>query len=486
MADVTDATAVLDTEQAGPKAIRGSALRLTGYGATVALSVLGAALMTRHLGPGDFGRYTVVLSVITIAAGLSESGMINIGVREYAVRERHERDAMLAGLQGIRLTLAVIGSAAAVAFGVVAGYPDVMIGGLALTGVALILQTLQQTWQIPLQATLRLGWVTALDVLRQAATVALIVAAVVTGAGLTAFYALPLPVGIGLVALTVPLVRGIGPLRPSFDTARWRPLLKMIAPYAAATAVGSIYVYVAAVLLSLVSNAHEVGIFSVSFRVFIVLSGIGLLLVGAAFPIVARAARDDAQRLAYATQRLLEAMLVAGAWIGLLTVLCAPTAIDVIAGGGEFSESVHVLRIQGAAVLLGFLAVTAGHVLVSLHRSRALLTAASVGLVVSAGVTLSLADALGAGAGAWANVAGEGVIAVVNLVALTRGPQAIRLRFGVAWRVAAATGAAALPVLVGMPNVVLGIVATVVFFAVALALRAVPRELLDAIPRPAR
>jgi O-antigen/teichoic acid export membrane protein len=328
--------------------------------------------------------------------------------------------------------------------------------------------------------------VTVLDVVRQAATVALIVAAVLAGAGLSAFYALPVPVGVALVALTVPLVRGLGPLRPSFDTARWTALLKMIAPYAAATAVGSIYVYVAAVLLSLVSSAHEVGIFSASFRVFVVVAGIALLLVGAAFPIVARAARDDARRLGYATQRLFETTLLAGAWIGLLTVLCAPTAIDVIAGGGAFSESVHVLRIQGAAVLFSFLAVTAGHVLVSLHRSRALVAGACAGLAVSAAVTLSLAHSLGAGAGAWANVAGEGVIAAVNIVALTSGPQAIRLHFGVAWKVALATGAAATLVLAGLPNVVLGVAATLVFFAIALALHAVPRELLDAIPRRRR
>ena len=45
------------------------------------------------------------------------------------------------------------------------------------------------------------------------------------------------------------------------------------------------------------------------------LVGVPLLLVGAAFPILSRAARDDAARLRYASQRTLDLMLMLGVWV---------------------------------------------------------------------------------------------------------------------------------------------------------------------------
>src|SRR6185437_3262098 len=95
-------------------------------------------------------------------------------------------------------------------------------------------------------------------------------------------------------AVTLGLVRGTVPLWAAFSWEGWKPLLRMIAPYATAVAVSSIYVYLAAVVMSLVASDVEVGLFSAAFRVFIVIGGIPLLLVGSAFPILARAARDEA------------------------------------------------------------------------------------------------------------------------------------------------------------------------------------------------
>jgi O-antigen/teichoic acid export membrane protein len=482
-ADEPDPAAVLDTSDAGGMAIRGGALRIVGYGASVLLSVFGAALMTRHLGPVDYGRYAVVQSVIAIGAGLAESGILNIGVREYAVRTGAARDRMLANLQGMRLALAMAALVVATVFGLAAGYPSVMVAGLALTGAGLVLQTVQQTWGIPLTATLRLGWVTALDLARQAAQVVAIALLVVVGGELLPFFAVPIPVSLVLIALTLPLARGLGPLRASFDRTEWKTLARLIAPYATATAVGSVYVYFAVVLLSLVASGHEIGLFSASFRVFIVLGGVALLVVGSAFPIVARAARDDESRLAYATERLFETSLVAGAWLGLLTALCAPVAIDVVAGS-QYHGSIPVLRIQGIAVLGSFLAVTAGYILVALHRSRTLLISSAVGLLASGVITLTLAGSLGAKAGAWGNVAGETTIAVVNIAALRRIP-ALRLPLRSVPRVAlAAVAAGALALIPGLAPLPLGVAASVVFFALLFAFRAIPQELLDAVPRP--
>jgi O-antigen/teichoic acid export membrane protein len=475
-------TAVLDTEEAGGIAIRGGALRLVGYGATVLLSVVGVAAVTRQLGAADFGRYSVVQSLVAIAAGVAEAGMINVGIREYAVREGRERDAMLANLQGIRIALGIAGIAIALVFALIAGYDGTMIAGVVLTGAGVLVGAVQATLGIPLSAGLRWTAVTVLDVVRQAAQVGTFLALVAAGTGLLPFYAATIPAAVLVLVLTIPLVRRVAPVMPSFDREQWRGLLRLVAPYAAATAVGTIYVYVAAVLMELVSTPEEVGFFAASFRIFIVLGGIPLLLVGAIFPILARAARDDRRRHAYATERLLATTVIGGAWLALMTALLSELAIDVVAGS-KFEESIPVLRIQAIALFASCLLVAATHVLISLARYRDVLILSAAALVASIVLVLSLAPGLGAEGGAYANVGGETVSALVGIALLTRTEHGLSIPWPTVGKVIVAIApAAALVLIPGLPDVAVAALATVVYGALLLALRAVPSELLDAIP----
>jgi O-antigen/teichoic acid export membrane protein len=358
-----DTTAILDSRDAGRLAIRGAALRVGGYVLSILLSVIAAALLTRHLGAVGYGRYTVVLSITAVITGIAEAGMTTIGLREYSTRPLEARAGFLASLNGLRMALAFAGLFASVGFGALAGYPRVMVAGLGLTGVVMLLTTLQSTWSIPLGAGLRAGWLTGLEIGRLAGQTALIALLVAANAGLLWFFAASLPVGVVLIATMLPLVRGTFPLVPRFVREDWKRLVRLIAPYAAATALSSVYAYVATVVMSLTASETDVGYFSAAFRVFIVLGGVAIPAVTIAFPVLARAARDDRERLAYATSRLLDSALIFGGWLALMTFLCAPLAIHVVAGP-KFEPSVDVLRIQSLAVLGSFIAATANQTII--------------------------------------------------------------------------------------------------------------------------
>jgi PST family polysaccharide transporter len=236
--------------------------------------------------------------------------------------------------------------------------------------------------------------------------------------------------------------------------------------------------------MSLTASETDVGYFSAAFRVFIVLGGVAIPAVTIAFPVLARAARDDRERLAYATSRLLDSALIFGGWLALMTFLCAPLAIHVVAGP-KFEPSVDVLRIQSLAVLGSFIAATGIQTIISVDRIKPLIWVALGALLLSAGLTAALVSELGAQAGAVANVAGEMIAGGSALWLLWH----IDRRFVPSGRVAvcvtAAAAVAAAPALIpSIPQVVLGAVATAAFFAVLLILRAIPRELLDAVPWP--
>ena len=216
--------------------------------------------------------------------------------------------------------------------------------------------------------------------MRQALTTALYAALVVAGAGVVAFLGVTVPVGIVLVAVAGLLVRGRVPL-PTFDPPAWGRLLRSVAVFALATAVGTIYLFTAQILVAAVTDARETGLFAASFRTFVVVGSIPGLLITVAFPLLSRAARDDRERLSYAVQRLLDVSIILGLGAALAVIIGAPAIMQVIAGDG-FADAVTPLRIQGVTLLASFVLAPAGFALLSLHLHRVILIANGVALAV--------------------------------------------------------------------------------------------------------
>jgi O-antigen/teichoic acid export membrane protein len=470
---------VLDTRQAGPTAIRGSALRVSGYIAGVALSVVSAALLLRYLGPRDFGRYAAIIALVTIIGGVTEAGMSNIGVREWAVRADQARARLLGSLLGLRIALTLAGVVVGLGFGVIAGYESALIAGIALGGAGLVAQLCQGTYQVPLQSELRLGWVTALDLVRQGVTVAGIVLLVLIGAGLVPFFVVPIAAGMVSTIATVPLVAQRVPLLPSFDLAEWRKLLAVTLPYAVATAAGLLYAYLSVVLMSLVASELETGYYAASFRIFIVVTAIPGLLVSSTFPILARAATADRRRLAYGLQRLFDVALIFGTGLALLVSVGAEVAIDVVAGP-DFDPAVSVLQIHGTALLSTFLAATWSFALLALGRYRALLVANALALLISAGLTLALAPEFGAEGAAVATLIGESGLALAAGIAVF-GDVSLRPSLEtVRPTLLALVVAVAVALVPGLPVAARAVGTALAYAAVIAALGALPTELREA------
>jgi O-antigen/teichoic acid export membrane protein len=474
---------LLDTPAAGPAAIRGGVLRIAGYVAGLVLSVGSAALLFRHLGVDDTGRYVTVLSLVTIAGGLTDAGLLNIGVREFAVRRGLDRDRLMRSLLALRLVLTGAGIAGAVGFAALAGYGGASTLGTLFAGLGMLILGLQNMATIPLTTDLRLGTVAAVDFVRQVVTVALILGLVAAGAGLLSFLAIPtLAAAVVVLLITLPLVRGRMPRRPSFERAGVVGLLRDTAAYAAATAVNTLYVRMTIILLSLTATAKETGYFSASFRIVEVLTVLPILAVGAAFPILARAARDDHTRFSYAIQRTWEVSLIAGAWIAVTLGLGAPLFIDIVAGS-SFGPSVDVLRIQAVAMVGLFCAYAASYGLLSIHRYRDLLWITLLGLAANVALTLALSDPLGARGAAIAASTTEVLLATASAWLLIRAPGGVRLSLRALPRVAAAAGLAVAVAATGLPSAALVVLGTVVFFGALLLLGGIPDEMVDEVRR---
>jgi O-antigen/teichoic acid export membrane protein len=472
---------LLDTSAAGPVAARGGAMRAMGYAVGTLLGVISAPLLIRHLGVEDFGRYVTVLSLVTIVAGLTEAGLNAIALREYVSRKGAERERIMRDLLGIRIALTLAGVAFGVVFAIVAGYPSVLVLGTLVVGAGLLLQSLQTLLGVALQGELRFGWVTAIDVLRQLLVVALVVALIFARADLAPFFYAPIPGIVLALIATAGLVRSLMPLRPSFQPAHWWPLLRGTIAYAAAVALNAAYFRIAIIALSLLATELQTGYFATAFRIIEMLIAVPALLLGAAFPILVRAARDNPARLDSATSRLIEVALILGVWLALGIALAAQPIISLLAGGNS-DPSVGLLRIQSFALIATFVSFAAGYALLSLHRHRTILAANAAALASTLVLTVVLVPRYGATGAAIAVLAAEFTLGSITLGALVRVRPAVSETLRRAPAVLVAGGLAGLVVLLpGVPPLGDAGLAAVAYPALLVVVRRFPPEVGHAL-----
>ena len=480
---------VLDTQAAGGLIIRGGFMRLGSYVVVVLLSLIPAVLLARYLGAARFSAYTTVISLVSVISLVTDAGMSNLGTREFAVREGSDRTALMRDLLGLRVALTLVGVLLATLFAVCAGYSAALLAGTVVAGLGTVALVYLHTLSIPLAAELRLGMMSLLEIARQALTVVAIVVLVAVGAGVFPLLAVTLAVYLLLLPATAVLVRGRISTRMELHPRKWLALLRPTVSFSLATAVGGVYVYTAQIVTSLVASPHQSGLFALSFRVFIVAVTVPGLLVGGAIPLLARAERDDRERLAYALQRIFEVSLIIGVAAALGIFAGAPFIVKVIAGPKfpEYAGSVPVLRIQGIAMIDSFLIAGWGFALLTIKRYGALLAVNAAALLVSFALTLTLAAADGATGAAVATLCGESTLAGGCLLVLARGHPELRPRLAIAPKVlAAAVPAVALALALDLPALALTVLALVVYGGLIVLTRAMPREIAELIPRPGR
>ena len=476
---------VLRTPRAGALVIRGSALRGLGYAVGAALGAITSVFLLRGLGVEDFGRYATVAALLGIVSTLSDAGLIAVGARELSLREPgRSRDELLGTLVGLRLLLSAAAVAAAVVFGVVVGYDRTLIAGIVIGGLGVLLVNTQATMMLPLSVDLRAGRIAAVEVVKNAVTLAAVAVLALAGASLLPYFAVQVLAGLLILAITPKLVGAAAGLRPALRASEARAVLREAAPVGIALALNVLYLRLLVVMVSLQTGEVETGYYGTAFRVVELIVVLPPLLVGVAIPLLAVAGADDLPRLRYALQGLTQVSVTAAVGVALVVSTLAEPALRLLYGE-EYVGATEMLQLQiwALAPLAAGSALSLG--LLSLRRQRdiALANGVAVVLVLGAGVPL-VAAYEGVGAAVAALVA-ESALFLAILGLLARAEQRVTPAFSFAVRPLVALAAGAATLLLPLPDWVDGVVAGAVFVAVALVVRAFPPEVLEALRKRA-
>jgi O-antigen/teichoic acid export membrane protein len=444
------------------------------------VGVLTAALLLRHLGVAESGRYVTVISLLGIPVAVADVGLNTSASRWLALRASADRRALIANVLGQRLVLMPAALLVVLVFALLAGYPQRMVIGTVLAGAGFLIVALANPMLLRLTVELRNAGLALVDFTRQVVTFAGVAALVALGARLTPFFAVQIAVGLVVAALT-PMLLGRGTfVRPRFDRAEQRMLLHSALPLALALALGQLYFRLVIILMSLISSPIQTGYFGGSLRAIEAPIGVSILVAGVALPLLSSAAREDRERLRYAIRGLSEGAVIAGVLVVLVAIRAAPPLMALI-GGHSFRPAGAVLRIQVGMLLFNALYQIWTMALLALGRQSELIRAnllALGGLSIFAAV---LVPSLGAEGGAAASVLGDALLACLIYWRLHAKLGSVMVSAGFLWRVAiAAAAAAAILLIPGLPDFLAAALAGLAFIGAGQLVGMIPRELRDA------
>ena len=358
----------------------------------LALAVVTTSLLTRHLGVSGYGDYIIVSVYISLFAILFDWGISTMLARELP---RAESPAELIGKAiALRLTLTVPVAALA------AGLSFLFYGGegdeQARNGILLALPTiltisLINTLSPIFQVRLKMDRVAAAEIVSQTFGAALIVALVLADRG---FYELILATVVTTATyatLVYLFSRRLMRFRLSFDLGVWRQLLRVALPLGVAIVVGTIYFRADALILSLLKDSHDVGIYGVAYRFYEMTIPFPAFFLAPVFPLLSAAAISPAGPAEFLQllQRSFDVIVIAAVLVVAVSLPLAPELVDLVAGE-EFADSAEPLRILMVGAAFAFLANLFLFALIALDRQQRVLLLTLVALVVNLALNFAL------------------------------------------------------------------------------------------------
>ncbi|MBP6945596.1 flippase [Patescibacteria group bacterium] len=458
-----------------------TAAQLVGKVASTAIGVIIVGLLTRYLGQDGFGAYSTAnafLQIFTLFLDLGINVTFVALLGEHADDPAYERRCVSA-LFTFRLVCAGFLTILAPLLGWLSPYPlEIKLAIVALTGSLLfpgLTQLITGVQQRHLQTQVgALG-----EVLGRVVLLIGIFIARASGWGLVPIMWF---VSLGSAAnffLNIWLTRPRGLFRWNWDLPFWKTTLMRSWPIGVSIFFNLLYYKGDTLVLSFTRSQAEVGIYSAAYRVLEILITIPFMLAGLMLPLFSEAwGKGDKARLTFLTKESASALMFLIAPMVMGTVVLADRIILLVAGP-DFAASADILRVLIVATGIIFMNVIYAHVVVAIQAQRKMLPIyIATALGIGAGY-IFLIPRYGMWAAAWLTVASEIFVTAGSYVVARRSvPMGLHLRSVVVAWASAAVMAAVLMALPNLPLLALISLGAVVYGALLIALKAVPKELI--------
>jgi O-antigen/teichoic acid export membrane protein len=395
-----------------------TAVQVAGKGAVLAFGAVSIAILTRYLGPDDYGRFMLAIMYMQLFGVLADAGLYMTVVREISKDPGRTQE-----LVGNVLTLRLLLSFAVIALGAGVSLllpyePDQRLA-ILLAGGPLLFGMLTTSLVTVLQARLRMARAVVGEVAGRAFALGLTVLVVVLDLG---FYAVIVAAAGGTAmafGVTWLTTRPVTTLRFSAQPSLWRPLLVASLPLGLALGINELYFRADTLIISLYEPYDEVGLYTLAYRILEFTLALGTIFLITVFPVLSEAVAKDPPRALRTIQASTDLFIILGAPLIAGGLVLAPHVIE-LAGGGEFDDAATPLRVLLAAGALSWVNGVFGFALIAKERQASALWLNASALAFNVGLNFLLIPRYGIVAAAAITVASELLILAGSYLLMRR------------------------------------------------------------------
>jgi O-antigen/teichoic acid export membrane protein len=385
-----------------------TAVQVAGKGAILALGAASLAILTRYLGPNDYGRFTLALMYMQLFGVLSDVGLYTTVVREIS-KDPSRTEELAGNALTLRLLLSIVVIVLGAGLSLLLPYaPNVRLA-ILLAGGPLLFGMLTSSLVTVLQARLRMGRAVVGDVVGRAFALGLTALVAVLDLGFYAVMGAAAGGAAAALVVTWVLTRPVATVRFRVEPRVWRPLLAASIPLGLALAINEIYFRADTLIISLYKSYDQVGAYTLAYRILEFTLAFGTIFLTTVFPLLSEAVARDEPRALRMIQSSIDLIVILGAPLVAGGLVLAPGVIELVAGT-DFEDAATPLRVLVVAGALAWVNGVFGFALIAKARQTSTLWLNVAGLTFNVSLNFLLIPRYGIVAAAVVTVASEVLI----------------------------------------------------------------------------
>jgi O-antigen/teichoic acid export membrane protein len=404
----------------------GASVMLAGRLIVAVFGWIGTVLIARDLSQSDWGAYSFIFSLVGIVGLLADLQISRVVMVEIIDGE-DTLERTVGRYVALRLALAFVAYAIAIAIVVGGGYSQEIVVGTMVAGIGFFVASV--TWSLVTVCQIRL-WLRPVAIalaIGQIVQLAVTIALYASGSGTIVRYAVP-AVLYDVVAMIVVViaVRPVVRVRPRIDWARWMIWIKAAIPLALGTSLATLYFRIDTVMLSRIGadtsaeRLSAVGSYQYGYKFSDILAFVASSLLGVVLPLLVRCWPGSVADFHRVFRQAFVLLVIAGAAATVSFAIVAEPALETLfRAPASAAEPARVLVLgQG----LNFFSQLCAMVLIATNRHRIYPIAAFVGIVANVALNLALIPAFSATGAGIATVITEVIVITVMAAVVLKVP----------------------------------------------------------------
>jgi O-antigen/teichoic acid export membrane protein len=352
-------------------------------------------LTTRLFGDTTtYGEYAIVFVYLSLFGNIAEAGLAQIGVRE-ATKTPQDLGRILGATTALKMILVTIAFGLATIIALFLPYSNAVKSGIVIIAIANAIYAIGTNFDIAFQSRLQTQTMAVADVAFKVVWLGGTITLFVIGhyysfSKIVNFYC-AISIAAGVYILNS-LIRWHGavkicPVRLRLDPKYWGEIIKLAAPIGIASILSQIHYKADTVLLSLMCNQHDVGVYSVAYKIIDIITTLFMLCASFALPLLTRYLTSSHEIWYTMTRRVLDAGLTLGVPLAIGCNAIAPYLIPLMSGN-EFRDAVLPFQILAIALIPSLLTMLAINILIVLNRQWLLLFTTTGAIILNVGLNL--------------------------------------------------------------------------------------------------